>query len=366
MTTGENDSYEKCTIVIPTFNRPYYLRRLLSYYDKYGQRFNIIVADSSSGENMEINKKIISLFSNLKILHLCNYSPEIHLFHKILKALDYAKDKYLVLCADDDFITPTGLNKAVLFLEKNADFTVAYGRSLRFWPRSISGNRQQFVCNIESMFLSITCGEPDKRLTHYMSNYSSTFYGVQRKNFLKLIFKEGANFTDDQCFAEVLMSVLTLIYGKTKCLDVFYVAREAVPGSAATKIRKMGDSIKDGTYSEKYAKFRDCLSKHLYEKSQLSSIEESRKVIDGAMSVYLSTYIRIRQPIKNILTRKTKNSLENTKLPGWIYEWVRSIYRSLFLSGQLRMDNSEDFANTPYSKDYREINNIYRHVKEGV
>ena len=29
-----------CTIIIPTFNRPRRLKRILSYYHKYGRNFN--------------------------------------------------------------------------------------------------------------------------------------------------------------------------------------------------------------------------------------------------------------------------------------------------------------------------------------
>ncbi|MBA7581945.1 hypothetical protein ES708_23862 [subsurface metagenome] len=43
-----------CTIIIPTYNRPDRLKRLLDYYNKYGKNFNIIVADSSSKENKRL------------------------------------------------------------------------------------------------------------------------------------------------------------------------------------------------------------------------------------------------------------------------------------------------------------------------
>ena len=41
----------KVSIIIPTYNRPAYLRRILDYYDSFGEDFKIIVADSSSDEN---------------------------------------------------------------------------------------------------------------------------------------------------------------------------------------------------------------------------------------------------------------------------------------------------------------------------
>ena len=46
------------TIIIPTYNRPKYLERILSYYNGFKENYNIIVADSSLNENKEINKKM--------------------------------------------------------------------------------------------------------------------------------------------------------------------------------------------------------------------------------------------------------------------------------------------------------------------
>ena len=47
---GDYTDYSKlndCTIVIPTYNRPAYLRRILRYYDRTGIPLSVIVADSS-------------------------------------------------------------------------------------------------------------------------------------------------------------------------------------------------------------------------------------------------------------------------------------------------------------------------------
>jgi len=62
--TKNNRANYGCTIIIPTYNRPDYLRRILSYYNEYGRDYNIIVADSSSDENKKMNKETISLLSN--------------------------------------------------------------------------------------------------------------------------------------------------------------------------------------------------------------------------------------------------------------------------------------------------------------
>ncbi|NQU02533.1 MAG: glycosyltransferase, partial [Syntrophaceae bacterium] len=66
------------TIIIPTYNRPQYLKRILSYYDEYGTAYNIIVADSSSDEIKKVNEETISSFSNLDIQYFNSYSADIN------------------------------------------------------------------------------------------------------------------------------------------------------------------------------------------------------------------------------------------------------------------------------------------------
>ena len=105
------NQYKMITIIIPTYNRPNHLRRLLDYYNKYGKNFKIIVADSSSNENKKLNKKSVLIFSNLNIFYLGSYSSKINAYYKISDALNHVNIKYSVLCADDDFIIPNGINQ---------------------------------------------------------------------------------------------------------------------------------------------------------------------------------------------------------------------------------------------------------------
>ncbi len=139
----------KCTIMIPTYNRPKYLKRILSYYNGFEENYNIIIADSSLNKNKEINKKYISAFSNLNILYLDHYSPKINAFHKFADMVNYADREYCVFCADDDFITPNGINQSVTFLEKNPDFSCAQGHYISFYlkiNKMVPKNCRVIVC----------------------------------------------------------------------------------------------------------------------------------------------------------------------------------------------------------------------------
>jgi len=357
------------TILIPTLNRPDHLKRILSYYNDYQIAHSIIVADSSSDENKELNKRVISSFSNINISHIDNYPLATNIYGKLSDALNSVNTKYCVFCADDDFITPNGINQSVDFLEHAPDFTVAHGLYIRFWVESNEAETRfcwelvYFPPGIKTYLKpadalshvstksSITFPDAEKRLRYHLSNYfMSTFYAVHRTDFLKLILDEALKFTTDYQFAELLPSMLTLIYGKMKCLDVLYNVRDKDSVRFA-HLPSVGDFVKAGTYNEKYVRFRDYLAMHLSKESKLDAAA-SKKVIDDAMSVYMKRYT-----YRQVLLYKIGGVLDY--LPDRMNKGIRALYRKLFLSRQVPNFSTEL---PPSSEYYDDFNKIRLHV----
>jgi len=349
----------RARIIILTHNRPERLRRILNYYNEYGGDYNIIVADSSSDENKKGNKKTISSLSNLNISYLSNYSPKnkllLRYLHKIADAINYVEEEHCVLCPDDGLITPNGINQSIDFLEKNPNFTVAHGHYISFYLKTDKKEKKQFRWKLIYPYKSITFPDAKARLFFHFSNYYPTTLAVYRTDFLKMIYKETIKFTNDLRFCELLPSALTLIHGKMKHLDVFYAALEHIPTSLGSTVETLKDFIKAGTYYEKYAKFRYCLAIHLSKDFQLT-IEDSKRVVDNAISVYTKKYYSKK-------TKKLANTMKDVlnSLPDWVNERIRTLYRKLFLSKQIRMDDfrsSADFL----SKFYDDVNKIRRYT----
>lgn len=352
-----------CNIVIPTYNRPAYLRRILGYYDSFREGFKIIVADSSSDENKRMNKDIISSVSNLDIQYLDSYPTEMNPHHKMADVVNYAEGKYCVFCADDDFVTPNGIKKSVDFLEKNPDFIVAQGRYIGFKL----GNRrkkQQFRWDFAYSPLSIEFSDPESRLEYHLSNYLiPTSFGVHRSDVLKMIYEEALKSdVDPFLFSELLTTMLTLIYGKMKCLNVLYGARDAEPvrGRAWPTL---GDAIEARTFDEKYARFRDCLARNLSKKSQLD-IEQSGKLVDKAMSAYLNKHLL--RPIVPFPKSKKRIILDSLPLPDWtkggIVALYAALYRALFVEPASLYSTLILKPVFPLSKHRDDFNKIRLHV----
>lgn len=342
------------TIIIPTYNRPDYLKRILNYYNECGINYKIIVADSSLPKNKEENRKIIQSLPNLDILYLGDYPDTISQFYKTADVLEHVKSRYCVMCADDDFITASGINQSVDFLEKNPDFTVAQGDYISFGSKADNKGFLQFVWVYEP-YKSITFPDANERFIFHFLNYHPTFYAVHRTDFLKFIFKETIRFTNDGLFGELLPTMLTLIYGKMKHLDVLYAAREKMYISIGEKRENLIDFMKAGTYHEKYAKYRDCLVLHLSKESQLD-VGDSKKAVDRSISAYMDKCYHPN------FEKKMYDILGHLRLPYWIDEGIRTSYRTLFHPKIMRVDDFTGSGVIPSSKYYDDFDRIRRHV----
>ncbi len=353
-----------CSILIPTSNRPSYLKRILGYYSGYESTYSIIVADGSSDAIKRVNEETISSFNNLSIQHLDKYSSETRLYMRILDALNYVNTKYCVFCADDDFITLNGIKQSVHFLEGNPDFTIAQGYYIGFHLEINKEGNQEFHWNPRYSQESIIFANPEDRLACYLSKpWIPTFYAVHRTDLMRMIFEEAVKFTEDNRFGELLSSSLVFIRGKMKCLDVLYGARENPPETGIATQKTLLDFIRDGTYDKKYREFRGCLSMHLSRQSKLN-IKEADKVIDKAMSFYIKRKYLSRD-YKRILITKMNEVLSHLNLPNWIDNGVRGLYRKLFPQKNITSYISDFPVSSdisPASRYYPDFNRIRLHV----
>ena len=364
------DSKMKCTVLIPTYNRPAYLKRILSYYHQYGKNLPVLIADSSLDENKWLNRETVSSFHDASFSYLDKYEPSTNAYHKMLDALEQVSTEYCVLCADDDFVTPSGITAAVAFLDINPDFSIAHGHYLGFRLDIGSGSDPEFRWLMQYRYQSITHTEPKDRLSHYLSNcFVPTMYAVCRTNFKKMIFAEVIRSTSDYEFSELLHELLVFIYGKMKYLDILYAARDNTSGHTVTN--SMLDFVKGSSYEKKYLIFSGTLANHLSKQSGIV-IPESQKIVDAAISVYFDKYVwRKNTSTHNIITVgsiivKIAQKVDQLNLPQWLYSGLRRLYRSYRYLFQSPVENAYDSFvysfDAPSSKYYHDFNQIRFHV----
>jgi len=149
-------------------------------------------------------------------------------------------------------------------------------------------------------------------------------------------------------FAELLYTMLTLIHGKMKCLDVLYGARSP----RVIVYDRHFDKYSAEKYKEGYIKFKSCSAMHLREMSELD-IAASDKVIADTWDVYMKKlhYSRKLAGIKVLLSH----------LPVWMDEGIIKLYRRYLRPWHYR--DSPVFADRPPSPEY---NNDFEQIRQTV
>lgn len=273
---------ELLTIVIPLYTRYDRLKRVLTYYKSYKFPFKIIVLDDSPDQKLNDDLKII--LKDKHIEHII-YKRHMSVAEKISVGMSKILTPYAVLCADDDFIVPNGLIRCIEFLERNLDYVAAHGRHINF--EELEPSSKLVVWKMISNMRSIECEDAVTRFITHFSDYNSpTFYAVHKTEVMQSIWKSSSKYTDDVRFGELLPTLLTVLYGKVKVLNILYAARENHPFSDGHVANRISDFIVEGSFDAKYERFKKCLTGELCDQTGLS-YDKSEKLVDSAMDGYL-------------------------------------------------------------------------------
>ncbi len=286
-----NPLRDMLTVVIPTRNRPHFFARLLAYYRDRCFESRIVFADSSDPEFITKTRQAVSAFGGLNIDHRL-YNPDASYASKISDTLGIVDTPFTALGADDDFLIPSGVSRAVQFLQEHSDYALAHGDALAFELESgaVFGPVEK-VNRYEQR--TIDQSTAIERLTNHFSDYSTTYYSVHRTEELRQNFLKRIESETDLYFGELLPSALSLIQGKAKKLDGLYIARQGFVVKDY-EVLDVFDWIASPGWGEQYGRFRDCLAKELNERETLE-IREARKLIKEVFVHYLSGVLKPSQ-----------------------------------------------------------------------
>lgn len=274
---------DKITIVVPTYNRYKYLKRVLQYYNSFEYKLNIFIADSSS---QNINDYELSSTLKKDNVNYFKFPEDIRVEKKILEAIKKVNTKYITFCADDDFVIPGGIEESIRFLETNWDYSCAHGIYLVYELEKGKNGGIRIHWNLANSGESIEFDKPEVRLSQHLDNYTSTFYAVHRTNQLRFLFDETIKLTSDYRFGELIPSALTAILGKIKVLDVLYCCREFSAASTSQSGYTWHDVMMSNSYQNKYDIIRKSLAVHLSPNSHIA-LRNAEKEVDRVLKKYL-------------------------------------------------------------------------------
>lgn len=273
------------TVIIPTYNRPVYLKRILKYFKSYENMPSIQIADSSKEELIDPSLKKL-IHGNSKITYK-RYPESITFAEKCRDACNEVKTKYSVFCADDDFLNVTSLIECVDFLELNDDYGLAHGLYSSFTIRKNNNGTNSLFWEPCEIMKSIEHDIPSQRLEYHLSNYTgATFYAVHRSGLMQIIWDETVKNTKDVRFGEILPSSLSLINSKMMILESFYCLREEISDSSGRSADKWYQLVQKADYARRLEKVKKCLTKHLSEIEKIG-ILEAAETVDRALAGYL-------------------------------------------------------------------------------
>src|SRR5262249_13130918 len=193
------------TLLIPTFNRPAYLSRLLGYLAARRFPYPVRVLDSSSGEASSQNSETVSRAA-LDVVHEV-YDPATPVHAKIGLGVASVESTYCSLCADDDVLFTGELEALLGLLDSNSNLVVAHGYYVNFKP-----GEDFDMWYTDYSAPSIVAEDALKRIVEQMSDYQAIFYGIHRTATMQAI-QPPVDRVKSLWAKELLTSTLALIAG---------------------------------------------------------------------------------------------------------------------------------------------------------
>jgi glycosyltransferase domain-containing protein len=265
------DLHERLTLIIPTHDRPAFLRRLLCFLEQMRDGSQIQILDSSSPDLRRRNEAAIADYPSLRI-HYRHLDAGMISKCRTLMEEDIATP-YCVYCADDDFLMPDSVLGSLEFLERSPDYSCAQGTMVSL----CTGKNNK--CYALPCY-SLDSDSPFRRFRTLAGNWYSTFYSVYRTPVLTRAWQVADDHSDDRrarIFPEILLSQLSVTQGKVKFLPGIYNLREEheLNESAVTP------DISDTEHAEElYQQFREVMSRELADASG-ATLDHAGSVVDS-------------------------------------------------------------------------------------
>lgn len=273
------------TIVIPTYNRPQLLSRLVNYYRAREPRLKLLVLDSSRPDIVAENARSIAATGDA-VRHLA-FPQTLPMVGKIAQGLAEVATPFVSLCADDDIVFPDGLREATAFLAEHPDYVSAHGLYLNF---RIAGDEVHLTREYSGA--GNEAKHPGQRIFCLCQQYESLFYAAFRTPDLQQI-AVAATALPTLHFQELFQSVSALIKGKVKRFPKFYGGRQSCDPAEPERDKWQtyywfGDDPAE--FLDHYRAYRDEVSKFYQAHASEPRLDRSElvRVLDLAHAVYFS------------------------------------------------------------------------------
>lgn len=209
------------TLIIPTYNRPADLARLLSYIERHRLDCHVLVADSSEPAIAEANAAAVAK-APIDV-SLRRFDSTVSPWEKFWRASELVQTPYCSLCADDDLLVPGSLAPLVQYLDDHRDYSAAHGWYFTFYDNGHIG-----ITSSVYRGASIDVDDPIGRLHTLFRQYEAVTYAVYRTDVARRVLRDVQPL-QSMLARELLGGALTVAAGKTARLPIFYYGRSLAP-----------------------------------------------------------------------------------------------------------------------------------------
>lgn len=281
-------------LVIPTYQGTPFLRRLLEFLRSERYLGLVVLSDNSSGEHRTFVASCPERYAELW-LEVQAYDPGVGFLDKLLRTLERIEARFVMLCGQDDFVVPEGVETVLQALEADAGLSCARGRVARFHLRPVQQEAAVRAAAVEfnkHPMLGYEQDSPLPRVLAHMRAYTSTLYSVHRRELLLDSFRATDRATRNVVFWQYLSSCITVALGRVGCLNELFLARQIHGRSWSASLN--GDRehwpllLTSPRYSAYYAQFRDGLAGFLSERLSCGPVDAIAGQIDDAFGALVS------------------------------------------------------------------------------
>ncbi len=200
------------TLIIPTYNRHYYLNRIFDYYSN--SDFKVIIAD---GSDSPLDKtKVQSLAKNITYCYDKSVDPVL----RMTKLLHLIDTPYTCMLSDDELHLCSILEESLRFLETHKDYLSCIGLPIGF--QNGAGGSDINVNLIYPEFKNHIVDQTlfSDRLRYHLDQYEpSSIYGVQRTPEFKLALASSNVRTSCVYAPEIAFELASAVLGKIHVLQ---------------------------------------------------------------------------------------------------------------------------------------------------
>ncbi len=204
-------------LIVPTYDRPALLSRLLDYLERQRADFSIVVLDSSHDGVRAANATRIAR-SPLSI-RLADYATDVHPFLKIRDGLKLVTTACCSICADDDVLVLPALRECLALLDERSEVSAVHGSYFNFVE-------SEFFDLSAIMYRgpSVIADAPLDRLRQLFARYEAVFYAVYRTHIMQEVFGSVGE-VGTTLARELLTAALTAVSGQIVRIADFYYGR---------------------------------------------------------------------------------------------------------------------------------------------